>query len=276
MILKTEAICLRYYPFSNTSRIVQWLTRDAGRIATLIKGSQRRRSPFLGQYDLFYTCELVYYVRLNAAVQIARECYPLKTREYLRHSWKACAAASYFCDLMTRIMPAHAPLSSLYDCLEKSLDQLQNEPVSPEVIFRFEMDLLSRLGLAPRLDFCVRCNQPAHSTRGRLDFSVERGGVLCETCHKQHRDPVRRINEASWRVLTNWQRGQLLSLSPHSILVEQEIEDMLGQFIQYHLEIAPFSRAIALDIVRRQLEFDSASSASRAGAGPSCENAQKA
>ena len=94
MILKTTALALRFYPFSNTSRIVAWLTPDQGRIATMVKGSQRPRSLFLGQYDLFYTCELLYHRRERGGLHIARECSPLKWREGLRRDWRAAAAAS--------------------------------------------------------------------------------------------------------------------------------------------------------------------------------------
>ena len=47
MILKDEAIALRIHPFGNTSRIVVWLSRTHGKLATLAKGSQREKSPFL-------------------------------------------------------------------------------------------------------------------------------------------------------------------------------------------------------------------------------------
>ena len=55
MILKDEAIALRVYPFGNTSQIAVWLSRTYGKLATLAKGSQRAKSPFLGQFDLFMT-----------------------------------------------------------------------------------------------------------------------------------------------------------------------------------------------------------------------------
>ena len=63
MILKDEAIILRVYPYGNTSRIMVGLSAAHGKLAVLVKGSQRERSGFLGQYDLFYTCEILFYAR---------------------------------------------------------------------------------------------------------------------------------------------------------------------------------------------------------------------
>ena len=63
VILKDTAIVLRVAPVSNTSRMVQWFTPAYGKITTLIKGAQRPKSAFLGQFDLFYSCELLFYAR---------------------------------------------------------------------------------------------------------------------------------------------------------------------------------------------------------------------
>ena len=63
MIVKTNAIPLTITPFGNTSHIVQWLTRENGKISTIIKGAQRPKSGFWGQYDFFDTTELLFYAK---------------------------------------------------------------------------------------------------------------------------------------------------------------------------------------------------------------------
>ena len=93
MILQDDAIALRIHPFGNTSRVVVWLSATHGKMATMVKGSQRDRSPFLGQYDLFYTCELLFYAREHQNLHILKECFPLKIRPAFRSDWRACAAA---------------------------------------------------------------------------------------------------------------------------------------------------------------------------------------
>jgi phosphoesterase RecJ-like protein len=62
--LKTLGIVLSIRPWSQTSHVVTWLTLN-GVITTLVKGALRPKSAFIGQYDLFYTCELVYYLLLQ-------------------------------------------------------------------------------------------------------------------------------------------------------------------------------------------------------------------
>ena len=93
--VKCEAICLDVRPWSRTSHVVSWLTPH-GRIVTLVKGAVRPKSAFLGQYDLNYTCEIVWYRRAKGDLHALRECSPLVLRENLRGDWRALLAAEHF------------------------------------------------------------------------------------------------------------------------------------------------------------------------------------
>ena len=90
--LKTEAVCLRIYPWSRTSHIVHWLTPH-GRLATVVKGATRPKSAFLGQYDLNYTCEIVYYLGSRGDLHALRECSPENARASLRGNLAALLLA---------------------------------------------------------------------------------------------------------------------------------------------------------------------------------------
>ena len=92
--LKTEAVCLRIYPWSRTSHIVHWLTPH-GRLATVVKGATRPKSAFLGQYDLNYTCEIVYYLGSRGDLHALRECSPEIARASLRGNLAALLLADH-------------------------------------------------------------------------------------------------------------------------------------------------------------------------------------
>ena len=255
MIEKTQAIVLRYYPFSNTSRIVSWLTPESGKIATLVKGSQRPKSFFLGQYDLFYTCELVFYARERAGVHIARECAPLKTRDRFRSDWKATAAASYLSDLLFRVSPPDAPHHDLFDLLDSGLDHLAARGAVAPFLFWFELKLLETLGLAPRLKHCLNCARDLMPGAHRSKFSYSRGGILCSACAETGAEGSLPIAPDILAILTGWQRAR----SPQAALSTQcttwqlgEIEKLLGLFLAYHLDTSLPSRGIALDVMKRK------------------------
>jgi DNA repair protein RecO (recombination protein O) len=255
VIEKTQAIVLRVYPFSNTSRIVSWLTPESGKIATLVKGSQRPKSFFLGQYDLFYTCELVFYGHERAGVHITRECAPLKTRDRFRSDWKATAAASYLSDLLFRVSPPDAPHHDLFDLLDLGLDHLAARGAVAPFLFWFELKLLGTLGLAPRLKHCLNCAQDLMPSAHRSKFSYSRGGIFCCACAETGAEGSLPIAPDILALLTGWQRAR----SPQAALSTQcttwqlgEIEKLLGLFLAYHLDTSLLSRGIALDVMKRK------------------------
>ena len=185
MIEKTEGIVLRSRPFSRTSRMVTWLTPDFGRVTTVIKGACRPKSFFLGQTDLGYRCELLFYRKERAGAHIAREVYPLDCREALRGNWRASVAASYVCWLLSQVTEPMLASAELYELLDRVLDALANPPgegpassgprprqsaalpsspgegpalSGPErLLVDFEFRLLDLLGVSPNFAYCNDC-----------------------------------------------------------------------------------------------------------------------
>jgi DNA repair protein RecO (recombination protein O) len=255
-ICKSPAIVLRIAPYSETSRVVTWLTPDHGRIATLIKGAQRPKSAFLGQFDLFYTCELLFYFRDARGVYIARECAPEKTRDRFRTDWKAAAAASYCTDVISRIALPDTPQPDLFDLLDSTLDTLAEAGTCVEFTSWFELKLLDALGLAPRLTHCLSCGKTLEPGGGRAGFAPARGGLLCASCLKQSSDAVRPIAPDVLAALLGWQRSRrpqsAFSTQTHARQMD-EIENFLGSFLRHHLDLALPSRNIALDMMRRTI-----------------------
>ncbi len=176
MIEKTEAIVLRVAPFSKTSHVVTWLTPGRGRLATVVKGACRPKSPFLGQYDLFYTCELLFYSRERQGLHIARECCPLDARPGFRTNWKASAIASYICDLVSRVTPEGQAQPESYRLVQSALDFLGAGNAKLQLMFWFELRLAEAAGLTPRLATCAACGAGLPD-RGAASFSARRGGI---------------------------------------------------------------------------------------------------
>lgn len=280
MIVKTQAIVLRMIPFSETSRVVWWLTRDHGKVATIIKGAQRRRSPFVGQVDLFYNCELLFYLRLFRGLHIVKECSPLKPRLPLRSRWRATACAAYFTELVARISPLYAPHPELFRLLDIALDYFAEQSSLELGLFWFELKLMKAMGLSPQLKECMQCRHPlktddrrqtaddrlqtVSAARQAAVFSSARGGVLCAACAAKAPLPTAASRDAAgapiapdilgllrfWQASRSWRSAQSAACSARQI---REIERILGLFLQYHLEIENTARKTALSILRMPL-----------------------
>ena len=175
--VKSAATCLDIRPWSRTSHVVTWLTPH-GKVSTVVKGAVRAKSAFLGQYDLNYTCELLYYARAKGELHALRECLPLNRRDALRTNYRALALAGYFRGLVSELAPSGEECGKWFEALEEGLDSCAaltsgRESASPlGLLIRFELKVLELAGLKP--DFSGFDKVAEWSS-----FSVE-NGTFCE------------------------------------------------------------------------------------------------
>ena len=251
MIEKTDAIVLRYWPSSNTSRVVAWLTRDFGRVHTMIKGAMRPKSLFLGQYDLFYTCELLFYNHENRDLVFAKECAPLQRRDRFRNDWRAMCCASYPLDTIFHICPQHTPHPELFALLTHVLDTANAMGGSPQLLFWFELRLLEQLGQAPSLHRCVQCTEYVLPSPRPVYFSTTDGGVICHQCYDQGCRAVP-LSQSVWTLMKQIDHqsdpmAAALIYAPVDPL--QQLSRLLRQFMTHHVDLFPECRDISMRIL---------------------------
>ncbi len=255
MILKTDAIALRVDPFSRTSQVVSWLTRDRGRVVTLAKGAQRPRSDFRGHLDVFYTCEIVYYSPALSGLATLKECAADVSREALRLDIRASACASYMCDLVQRLTAPGAHQEGLYDFVSQTLDILcaGDTGMPLRIVHWAELRLMGLLGMAPRLDRCTVCGSPLGPGESLNVISVPKGGVVCTSCRPIADGPIIPLGFDAMSVLRAWQAAGTPSRGRRTICSSEQrigIEKALGALLTYHLEHSS-SRAILFDLLTR-------------------------
>jgi len=256
MFIQSPAIALQIRPWSKTSHMVTWLTPGYGKIVTSVKGACRPKSAFLGQYDLFYTCDLVIYQRDHDGVHVLRECVPIDLREPLRNKWRNAAAASYVADLTARVTPEHQTNEELFELFRQTLDRLAFSPDTPslEHILNYEIHLLRQLGVQPDLTLCPECHPPDQRW---LRFSLPSGKFLCRHTGSHS------TNEATLTVPRSVQELFLLFDSesqhlsapsavnkigtPSNLLFG--LSRFLGMFMAFHLDVPSAVRRVALEML---------------------------
>lgn len=251
MIEKTEAIVLQTYPFSETSQVVSWLTPGFGRMLTLIKGAKRPRSAFLGQYDLFYTCELVFHMRDPSGVHIARECSPLDSRPALRENWRAAACASAVCFLSARAAVHGRSEHELYALTSDCLDSLSRGGHSVPLLFWHELQVSRLLGVAPNFRTCVVCGATPAPQEPAF-FAAHRGGLVCAKCELRAGTDLLNVTpdcrEALLRLQSVRRPDSLRTIrfAAEQFLVFRRI---LGTFIHFHTGISMACRNMVANLM---------------------------
>ena len=248
MIIKTKGLVLRLDPFSRTSQIVTWLTPDHGRTVTLAKGAMRVKNNLVGQYDCFYTCELLFYESRHSSLHTLKECSPLTTRPSFRDNWRASFTASYLCDLLNRLTPPGVACKRLFDWAEQTLDFLSKHGTSETVLTWAELKLLKLLGVAPQLSNCINCNtQSFHKDRPAY-FSTSRGGLLCTACRQGEESHILPLEQDVLGMLRGWEATDTPMMAKRTLCTPRQsasANQLLSDFIHYHLQ-SSLARDIAL------------------------------
>lgn len=240
--IRSEAICLDIRPWSKTSHIVSWLT-SVGKVTTVVKGAERPKSYFLGQYDLNYTCDILYYAGGRGEVHALRDCVPVARRDGLRDDYRALALAGYFRRLVSELAPTGEECGVWYEELGRRLDFCASltggrESASPLLLSQmlgFELRILKLSGLAP--DFSGFDGSAEWSA-----FSVETGtfGVVEGRCIRVSREVA--------EYLANGAQNAKNQQTP------LDAARVIGVFYQFHLDCASDVRRTVLGMIAQNKE----------------------
>jgi DNA repair protein RecO (recombination protein O) len=244
MIIRAIGIPLAIYPYSSTSRIVHWLTRHHGKVSTLLKGALRPKSPFLGEYELFSTSELLYFHQRPNTLHTAKECALLQARKTFRTDWRAMQAASYLAALFNKTTPDEAPQPGLFELLEELLDFAEHYGSQPQFLLWAELRFCAYHGHAPNLGNCTLC-----SARENLVFSASSGGVVCNRCAKANRLPTLGSPPDVLAILRTWQQAvhpQAAVNTNISPKQEAALDAIAAAFMFYHFDLATNLRHAAV------------------------------
>lgn len=212
MEVRSSGLILRTRPLTETSLIVQWLTPELGRIATVAKGARRPRSPFAGKLDLFHVADFAFARSRRSDLHTLREAVLRETFPALRTDLRRLQRAAYLVRLVETATETDTPLPGVHALVLAALRQIAGHGSRPETVLAFELRLLAELGLAPSLD----------------RDSLPRPGA---------RELAERLASAPWDAVAG--------LAPDSS-AKEAVARFLHGFVIHHLERLPAGRGDAL------------------------------
>ncbi|MCP4641881.1 MAG: DNA repair protein RecO [bacterium] len=226
---RTEAIVLRGVDFSETSRIVTFLTPDRGRLACMAAGARRSKSGLAPVLDTFNRVELVYYWKDGRSVQRLAEASLLDGYGTLKADLDKTVLAAFPLELVLKTAQEDEPSEDLYATLVRGLEELSAWSGSPWTHTAWHVvQLLAHAGFAPALD--PEGGMPAAD--GSVRFSYAHGVVAS--------------GEPNDRTLTKDGRTALASLSEAPEACPADVDPEAGREVFHALR----------GYVTRQLETD--------------------
>jgi DNA repair protein RecO (recombination protein O) len=222
---RTEAVVLRGVDFSETSRIVTFLSPERGRLACMAKGARRMKGNLAASLDTFNRVELVYYWKDGRGIQTLGETSLLDDFHGLKSDLEKASYAAFPLELAYKVAHENEPSQPLYAALVTGFAGLSKWPGDARTHVCWEVcRLLSAAGYAPVLDACVHCGGPVDETPG---FS-NAGGVACRRCPSD-----RRLTEGDFSALRMVSRGGEDGLTA---VVPAAVFRLLGQYAAAQLE----------------------------------------
>ncbi len=190
-MIKTRAIVLHRFPYSDSSWIVKALTEETGTVSFIVKGGKRKDSPFRGALDPLALCEIVYRENPNTELQFLKEASVINWHAHLREDLLALAKAQVMAEIVLRYAPAGVPLEGEFALLEEALAALDvpagNAPASEQpansksgFFARWLLETCELWGYHLDMSSCSRCD---HQIEGApADFHPETGAFVCKSC----------------------------------------------------------------------------------------------
>jgi len=252
VLIKDTAICIRAVDYSETSQIVTFFARAAGKISAIAKGSKRPKSAFDGPIEIFSYGKIVYSDSNKEKLATLTEfesAYGGAGFSGLSNNLFTLNCCLFSTELLNKFTHDYDPHPQLFDDFLQFLQNAQenkNKHQMLALLILFQLALLKEVGLQPILNYCVNCKTryehqassisavPKGTPCGghlavehRVYFSSSANGLICRDCEASFQDKVR-LTQTAANCLSNL---KLLAESQEKTL--NEIETVLvGHFTE--------------------------------------------
>ncbi len=233
-IHKTEAIVLNRRNFRETSMIVNFYSRDFGKLSGILKGIKEEPAKFASTLELFSLNDVIFYKKRNSSLHLISQCDVKNNFDMLRKNISKIGMSSIMMELVDAIMQPEDKNEEIFDLTLTSLKELELSYNPDKIITIFKIKLLALSGFKPHFDSCVSC---ASRILGESKFSLSLGGLLCASCCRKDLG-ARSIFRGTIATILHIEKSDFkntlnLGMNPQ---IKRELDAILNAFLNFHLE----------------------------------------
>ena len=235
-IQKSQGIVLRRQDLRETSLILNFYTKDFGKIKGIVRGVRGPHAQYGGgSLEVFAYDSIVFYERKTSEFYTISQCDLLEFFNPVRESLERLAYATYIIELLDSVTALADKNQDVFELLLNSLKLLSGQSSAKRVTRIFEIKLLSLLGLMPSLSLCANCGQPIPDSGMR--FSIHHGGLICRTCFDKAPD-AQPILPGTVKFIEHIRSSPFEKVERVKVAakVGEELEAILRKFLDYHIE----------------------------------------
>lgn len=224
---RTEAIVLRTYNLTESSKIAVLLTPARGKVRAVAKGVRRTKSKFGSSLEPITHIDAQIYRKEGRELQNLAQAETRKAFAPIRSDLKKLGLGSLMCELMEQFVQENEESSAYFLLLSVSLEALSNMSKNCEsLLLFFYLKLLAVSGLLPDLKRCAGCRA---TVQGPAFLDAGTGGVLCSACSAGKGE---RLSEGSLKIL---ERLSMIDFSmlERTRIAASSVEEMLNALNMY-------------------------------------------
>jgi len=250
---KTRGIVLRARNLGEADKIVTLFTTEYGKVDAVAKGVRRTKSHLAGRLEFAGEALLTMHRGRNLDVIVSADLS--------RANWtgivepEAFAATNVIIEIVDTLCEREMPLPEVYDLLSNAISAIAAAEKPLTLLPRFELRLLSVLGLAPPTDTCVRCGKKltiCHPEERSVSkdalawLDVESGGIAGSECRERWRNAL----ELDAEDLVNFTALAAPRGEGAALLARPRVAEAIDLLVSHHLGRKPRADAHMAEFVR--------------------------
>jgi DNA repair protein RecO (recombination protein O) len=240
---KSEAVILKSFNWSESSRTVVFFALNFGRLALIDKGGRSIKSK-RGRLQQFSRMEITFYHSEKETSGYISEIEIIESFSFEKdRALGGLAYASAACEQHLSVLPDEEPQRQLYNYFTSYLKlvDFSDKQYLPSLFLAFYLRSLSIMGYHPSITYCVGCGKEITEKikqGDQLFFSGSAGGVMCGTCQKTG-DYYISLTVESYDLLLTLQTTSLSEAAKIAVSLKQvtPLMDALTGFLSYQTSI---------------------------------------
>ena len=177
---KTRAIVIGRRAFGESDRLVDFYSREHGKLRGIARRARRPRSRFGSALEPFTLGELVFFDGGRSELVQVDHFDIVRPFVGVREHLERLGQAAWSVEVVARLSADRDPQPALFGLLTRMLEAMEGSRRPARVAVCFGLRAVDLLGHRPRIDRCMSCGRPHPFDEPALDVTA--GGLVCAAC----------------------------------------------------------------------------------------------
>jgi DNA repair protein RecO (recombination protein O) len=179
-LYKTRAVVIGRRAFGESDRLVDFYSRDHGKVRGIARSARRPRSRFGSALELFTLGEMVFFDSGRSELVSVDHFDIVRSFVGVREHLERLGQGAWAVEVVSRLCADRDPQPALFALLVRTLEAMETSRRPARVAVCFGLRAVDLLGHRPRIDRCVSCGRLHPFPDAALDMTA--GGLVCAAC----------------------------------------------------------------------------------------------